>query len=162
MHNGSASEKVLVSGLELSFSTTDLLEKVFHPKREGEEWHYLGCYEQICVELACGKDKFFSIFQSLLESSESDRLVQYHQHEQSSYLKSDNSTGYKWELVDKESSFYDLVHLLAEKIFGTDRHETYLQHVLKKLLVSKARMNLRKNIQDTDLIIYSDFSKGLD
>ena len=39
--------------------------------------------------------------------------------------------------------------------------EPYLKHLLKKELGRIARRNLRENLEFDDIIIYTDFSKGL-
>ena len=77
-----------------------------------------------------------------------------------SYQKPDGTKGSKWELVEKMSTLSEVSRLLADKMFGKNRHETYLQHVFRKVLGSRGRANLRKNIGDSDVIVYSDFSKG--
>ena len=75
-------------------------------------------------------------------------------------MKPDGSKGSKWELTKKTGTFAEAVDFLEQKIFGKERHETYLQHVLRKELGTKGRSNLRKNIGDSELNLYADFSKG--
>ena len=53
-----------------------------------------------------------------------------------------------------------VVQLLDDKVFGTGSGEPYLIHSLKKLLATEARHNLRRNLNQNDVIIYSDYSKG--
>ena len=133
---------------------------MLHPCSEGEEWHDLSCYDQLCNSSECGRDKFFAILCPLLESSAGNRSTSYFQHEKKIYQKPDGTKGSKWELVEKMSTLSEVSRLLADKMFGKNRHETYLQHVFRKVLGSRGRANLRKNIGDSDVIVYSDFSKG--
>ena len=88
------------------------------------------------------------------------KIIKFHQHEKTSYLRPDGNKGSKWELVEKTSSIAEAVEFLAVKMFGHQKQETYLQHVFKKILGSRGRSNLRQNIGDKDMIVYSDFSKG--
>ena len=44
-------------------------------------------------------------------------------------------------------------------LFG--QKEPYLIHLLRKQLGSALRKNLRQNLGEEDVIIYTDFSKGL-
>ena len=161
LHNGTGREKAAVIGLEVSASSTDLVERILHPRREGKDWHDLFCYEQLCNSLECGREKYRKLFEPLLGPCVGKKNFDFFQHEKKSYLKPDGSRGSKWELVKKNSSISEAVEFLENKIFGNKKHETYLQHVFKKVLGSKGRSNLRKNITDTCLIGYSDFSKGL-
>ena len=53
-----------------------------------------------------------------------------------------------------------VITVLSGMIFGTEKTKPFLQHVLMKNLASDSRQNLRKNLTDGDMIVYSDFSKG--
>ena len=52
-----------------------------------------------------------------------------------------------------------LLDSMMERIF--DNKQCFLDHCLKKELGKQARKDLRQNLKDEDVIIYSDFSKGL-
>ena len=52
------------------------------------------------------------------------------------------------------------MQLLDEKVFGRNAGEPFIIHCLKKLLANEGRHNLRTNIEQNDVIIYSDYSKG--
>ena len=160
LHRGTWREKAAVSGLELSPSATDLVEKILHTRKEGKEWHDLNCYDQLCNSTECGAGKYRQLLAPLLSSDVGKKNIEFFQHEKISYKKPDGSRGSKWELLRKTSPLSEVVEFLEEKMFGHKKHETYLQHVFKKLLGSKGRSDLRKNIGDNDLIVYSDFSKG--
>ena len=160
LHRGNVMEKVAVSGLELSPSATDLVEQILHPRKSGKEWHDLNCYEQLCNSTECGPDKYRQLLAPLLSPDVGKKNIDFFQHEKTSYKKPDGRRGTKWELLRKSSTLSEAVKFLEDKIFGHKKHETYLQHVFKKVLGSKGRSNLRKNIGDNDLIVYSDFSKG--
>ena len=88
------------------------------------------------------------------------KIIKFYQHEKKSYQRPDGNKGFKWELVEKMSTISEAVEFLSLKMFGTQKQETYLQHVFKQILGSRGRSNLRKNIGDNDIIVYSDFSKG--
>ena len=60
--------------------------------------------------------------------------------------------------MKKEESLKCLLSHLCEMLFG--QKEPYLIHLLRKRLGTELRKNLRENLGDTDVIIYSDFSKG--
>ena len=48
---------------------------------------------------------------------------------------------------------------MKEKIFGG--REPFLIHLLRKELGGKMRQNLRQNLRQDDVVVYSDFSKGI-
>ena len=66
--------------------------------------------------------------------------------------------GTKYVQVQSTETLEALLNSLSEMLFGTK--QPFLVHVLKKKLGSDLRKNLRRNINDEDVIIYTDFSKG--
>jgi len=137
------------------------VERILHARKEGKEWHDFNCYEQLCNSTECGSEKYWKVLAPLLGPDIGKKNMEFFQHEKTSYKKPDGSRGSKWELIRKSGTISEAVHFLENKIFGHNKHESYLQHVFKKELGTKGRSNLRKNIGDKDLIVYSDFSKEL-
>ena len=57
------------------------------------------------------------------------------------------------------ATFSQVVDKLGERFFG-EKRETFLMHQLKKFLSTEARRELRKNLHDNAIIVYTDYSKG--
>ena len=66
--------------------------------------------------------------------------------------------GTKYELTKSDVSLATLLNSMKEKLFGGK--EPFLIHLLKKELGGKMRQNLRQNLRQDDVVVYSDFSKG--
>ena len=52
-----------------------------------------------------------------------------------------------------------LLKSMSERLFT--QKEPYLTHLLRKILGRLSRKYLRENLTDEDVIIYTDYSKGL-
>ena len=157
--SGSARLKVATLGFPDIPSASSLMNLVLHPISEGADWHSNSCFMQKCDTSQCGSGKFHALFEPLL-TRVGGELLDCFEHEKKSYLKPDGSNGTKWELVKKEQTLTTVVVNLHDSLFNAK--EPYLLHSLKKCLGVHQRQNLRRNIDDKDLILYNDFSKALE
>ena len=66
--------------------------------------------------------------------------------------------GTKYELIKSTISLASLLNSIKEKLF--EGKEPFLLHLLRKELGGRMRQNLRQNLKQDDVVIYSDFSKG--
>ena len=157
--NGSAFFKSVTIGFPDLPSVSTIMDLVLHSVPEGNEWHSYSCFTQLCDPSQCGSEKFKALFEPLLYKL-ADQMVEYHEHEKKIYQKADGSNATKWELVVKTQTLTTVVNLLHDRMFLSK--EPYLIHSMRKCLGVRQRHNLRRNIGDKDLIIYSDFSKELE
>ena len=66
----------------------------------------------------------------------------------------------RYQLTKSTVTLCDLLDSVKAKLFRGK--EPFLMHLLRKELGKTMRQNLRKNIRQDDLVIYSDFSKELE
>ena len=136
--------------------------------------HNYSCFEQSCDKSvwSCGKSKLEEYFGPLSAKLGHLKLELY-QHLKEAYLKPDGSKvcfsqlksnnywqfqGTKFELKKLDVSFKSLLNCMCDRLFHGK--EPYLTHCLKKELGRMGRKDLRLNLGEEDVIIYTDFSKG--
>ena len=163
--HGALADKAVALKCDLSTSVSEFVSKVLHPKPDGSDWHSSECYHQTCrstTESPCGSAKLDKFFEKLLERFGDNKLPLV-QHQRVQYVKTDGSMGHKFDQVQTELSFCEIVDILRERMFGTKIHrQPYIMHRLKMLLASKMRKEIHQNITETDIVAYSDFSKELE
>ena len=67
--------------------------------------------------------------------------------------------GTKCELKKLSMTLESLLEAMSDRLFKTK--EPFLLHLLKKKLGRLNRKYLRENLTDGDVIIYTDYSKGI-
>ena len=67
--------------------------------------------------------------------------------------------GTKFEQRMLDVSLKSLLESMSERLFHNK--EPFLSHCLRKELGKKGRKDLRQNLEVDEILIYTDFSKGL-
>ena len=101
------------------------------------------------------------LFQPLLAKF-GDRETDLYQHITVSYTKADGSKGSKFEQVLTRQTVTSVVELLNDRVFGKKHIQPFVQHRLKMLLGHKMRKDIHENLEVTDAVCWTDYSKELE
>ena len=85
--------------------------------------------------------------------------TELHQHLNVSYTKANGTKGTKMEQVITKQTINSIVDLLDQRVFGQYHKQPYVQHRLKMLLGNKMRKDVHQNLELTDAVCWTDYSK---